>query len=87
MPYIESGQRKWFDDDLQRLGAKLARVATAGDLNYILTKIILAYLGNEPHYLEFNAAVGILECVKQELYRRRVAPYEDEKIKENGDAY
>jgi len=29
--------------------------------------------------------IGVLECVKQEFYRRKVAPYEDIKIIENGD--
>lgn len=29
--------------------------------------------------------LGMLECCKMELYRRHVAPYEDEKIIENGD--
>jgi hypothetical protein len=31
--------------------------------------------------------VGALECAKLELYRRLAAPYEDQKIKLNGDAY
>lgn len=30
---------------------------------------------------------GALECTKLELYRRRVADYEDQKIADNGDAY
>jgi len=29
--------------------------------------------------------MGVLECVKQEFYRRRAVPYEEEKIEENGD--
>lgn len=31
--------------------------------------------------------LGTLECVKLEFYRRVVAPYEDKKCAENGDAY
>ena len=31
--------------------------------------------------------VGVLECAKLELYRRMAAPYEDEKIEDNGDVY
>ncbi len=30
-------------------------------------------------------ALGILECMKLELYRRKVAPYEDLKVKESAD--
>ena len=29
----------------------------------------------------------MLECAKLELYRRVAAPYEDEKIDQNGDVY
>ena len=36
---------------------------------------------------ELNAAIGVLECAKLELYRRVVAMYEDGKIKENGDVF
>ena len=32
-----------------------------------------------------NKIMGILECVKSEFCRRHAAPYEDLKIKENGD--
>ena len=31
--------------------------------------------------------IGVLECAKLELYRRVAAPYEDDKIDENGDVY
>jgi len=31
--------------------------------------------------------MGALEGAKLELYRRKVAIYEEEKIKENGDVY
>jgi hypothetical protein len=29
----------------------------------------------------------MLECAKQEFYRRNTAPYEDEKVLENGDVW
>jgi broad-specificity NMP kinase len=38
-----------------------------------------------PKYHKYNAAVGVLECAKLELYRRLVSGYEDTKIIENGD--
>ena len=59
----------------------------AGELNYILTKIVLWWLGKEPNYERYNAAVGALECAKIELYRRMIAPYEDKKKEENGDVF
>jgi len=60
---------------------------TAGELNYVITKEILLYLGTRPKYENYNEVMGVLECVKQELYRRAVAPHEDKKRKENGDVY
>jgi len=58
-----------------------------GDLNYIITTLIIGILGNEPHYKDYNEIIGVLECVKSELYRRQVSGYEDKKAIENGDVY
>jgi hypothetical protein len=56
-----------------------------GHLNYLVSTIIDdVYPRN---YTSLNAAIGVLECIKQELYRRVVAPYEDTKIEQNGDVY
>jgi hypothetical protein len=58
----------------------------AGDLNYIFTKIINHYMNRKGEkYQHYNDVIGALEACKLELYRRRVAPYEDKKITENGD--
>ena len=95
MPYIKEESRKQIEragfdpanvDKLAALGEVLC---TPGELNYVITKVCLGYLGlgGGPHYAEFNEVIGVLECVKQELYRRAVAPYEDLKIQENGDVY
>jgi hypothetical protein len=35
-------------------------------------------------YDDYNEQIGILECAKLELYRKRAAPYEDLKEQENG---
>lgn len=76
MPYISKAARQ-----LAR------RPATAGELNYILTRQVDSYLGHEYNYDRLNEVIGVLECAKLELYRRIVAPYEDVKIAENGDVY
>jgi hypothetical protein len=60
---------------------------TAGELNYVITKTILAYIGDNPSYQRINDVIGALEGAKLEFYRRFAAPYEDEKIKQNGDVY
>jgi hypothetical protein len=55
-----------------------------GQVNYCFTRIL--HSGAYPQsYFDFNRAMGVLESVKQEFYRRKVAPYEDTKIAENGD--
>lgn len=62
-----------------------------GELNYVLTELALRYINlrshSGPSYAAINDAIGALECAKLELYRRLAAPYEDLKIKENGDVY
>ena len=56
-------------------------------INYIITRLCDYWcrdFSGEANYEKYNAVIGVLECVKQELYRRQIAPYEDEKCKENG---
>ena len=62
--------------------------STPGELNYALTVACREYfrLAGQ-NYVAINDVLGALEGAKQEFYRRVAAPYEDEKIKENGDVY
>lgn len=61
---------------------------TAGELNYTFTKAIIQYIEDHGvNYQTVNDIVGALEGAKLEFYRRVAAPYEDEKIKVNGDVY
>lgn len=63
-------------------------MSKSGDLNFLLTNTCLTYLQvHGKSYAILNDIVGALECCKQEFIRRVVNPYEDEKIKENGDVY
>ncbi len=89
MPYIKESDRealKWLIDtsSIEALGTFST---SPGIINYLITNIIKIFLGLNPNYERFNAAIGVLECAKLELYRRMVAPYEDTKIEENGDVY
>lgn len=79
MPYIEEERREFFP--------RYNLVCCPGDLNYAITQQIKSFLGTKPNYDKFNAAVGVLESAKLELYRRMIAPYEDKKKEENGDVY
>ena len=61
--------------------------SSAGELNYLLTFLCDRYLKDDLNYNKINEVIGVLECCKQELYRRIAAPYEDTKIMEHGDVY
>ena len=61
-----------------------------GTLNYIITRLCDYWCRDfegESNYDKYNGVIGVLECVKQELYRRQIAPYEDKKCEQNGDVY
>ena len=80
MPYIKSDRRI-------ELKTKDVPV-TAGELNFMLTELCIAYMSDTGvSYQSINDVVGALEGAKLEFYRRFAAPYEDTKIKENGDVY
>jgi broad-specificity NMP kinase len=96
MPYIKKEAREKFALTTKNdLGDQIhiadpedmARLCkNSGELNYLITSIIHEYLSMEHEsYSAYNEVIGVLECAKLELYRRKVSPYEDEKIKENGD--
>lgn len=90
MPYIKKKQREIVDTAIDELLQKISclqneGVQYDGVINYCITRIMKAFYGGS--YQSLNAGVGVLECVKLELYRRVVAPYEDTKLRENGEVY
>lgn len=87
MPYILKEVRSIIDPKIDALVAHTPATVSPGNLNYTITKILLS---TKPgNYTAYNELIGVLECIKQELYRRAVAPYEDRKIADprNGDVY
>lgn len=83
MPYI---QQKARDELINRPEDR--KIATAGELNFMLSRVIETYLdGNGRSYQSYNDIVGALDCLKMEVYARMVRPYEDEKIRQNGDVF
>lgn len=86
MPYIREGRRAVAWKDFHDEGT----VETVGDLNFLITSLCLSYLNshNEPlSYKCINDIIGVLECAKQEFFRRVAMPYENQKRAENGDVY
>lgn len=79
MPYIK-------DEDKTR--AINSGASTAGELNFLLTLTLKEYLSDYgTSYQTINNILGALEGTKLEFYRRVAVPYEDQKMKENGDVY
>jgi hypothetical protein len=79
MPYIMKKRRQ----EVSESGP-----GEAGELTYAITMLIEKYRGRFGTKFEVIAdVIGALECAKLEFYRRVTAPYEDQKIKDNGDVY
>lgn len=81
MPYIDKEAKL-------RLGNPSSQPSptTAGELTYVIWRTVLGYVrDNGTRYQTFCDILGALTAVRMEFYRRKVAPYEDGKIAENGD--
>ena len=86
MPYIKAGNRNKYEKILNSLVKILKTLPPEdidGELNYVVTKILKEIY--PLRYFHINKAVGVLECIKLEYYRRVAAPYEDLKVEEAGD--
>jgi len=86
MPYIGRKDREDLDEPIRNLAGWLAGSGYEGRLNYTISTLLTLLLQSQgKRYQTMNALIGVLESAKQEFYRKAVAPYEDEKIAENGD--
>ena len=83
MPYIsdENGRRRQIDKIVEIM--YYLDVKADGDLNYILYAYCKRYI--KPSYNNFKNFCGELRQCATEIERRLVAPYEDKKIRDNGD--
>ena len=86
MPYIKLKNRSKYEKVLDNLVGILKTLPPEeidGELNYVVTKILKDIY--PLRYFHINKAMGVLECIKLEYYRRVAAPYEDIKMKESGE--
>ena len=90
MPYIKQDKRDILDPAIAELFTLLINLQLddesnnmEGNMNYIFTKLLKQCYGDS--YGEINDALGVLSAVQLEFYRRVAAPYEDQKIYDNGD--
>jgi hypothetical protein len=86
MPYIKQEERARLDKENEF--KPIGQPRTAGELNFMFTIYAQQYFKQHgQNYQAINDIMGALEGAKLEFYRRVAAPYEDQKIKENGDVY
>lgn len=85
MPYIKKELRKQYDDILNVLPVP----PSAGELNYVLTRICIKYFRrlDTGNYQAINDIIGVLDCTGKEFYRRIAGNFEDQKMIDNGDVY
>ena len=80
MPYVNKGVRESLDQGRKPL--------VPGELNYVISQIVRSYLAMRGEsYTIFNDIAGVLVCLQMELYRRKTALYEDQKMSESGDVF
>jgi hypothetical protein len=90
MPYIVDSMRIKLEPTLGALVAQLKDFDDEdieGVMNYTITEILNRRMKPETgwRYKWINRAIGVLEAVKFEFYRRLVANYEQNAINLNGD--
>ena len=91
MPYINQAMRNRLD---RKIDVLLEQIQEADDdtsfnpgvLNYVMTRLALRFVEVKgENYAILAQAIASFECAKLEFYARKVRPYEDRKIEENGD--
>ena len=89
MPYLKQENKSvWILIlfSIEKMFIKIGEKLVAGTLNYLFTKIAHLYIKVKgENYQNYNDIIGALEGAKLELYRRKIVPYENKKIKSNGD--
>ena len=87
MPYIKREERAQYQELLDELARKIPddRMSRPGHMNYIVSVLIEKVYGAQMRYADHNEVMGMLNGILMEFYRRKTAPYEDEKIEQEGD--
>lgn len=86
MPYIVKERRERIDPHLDTFW-KNCPIAEPGELNYTISRLLELYRGKHLSYTIVNTIIGVLSCIKEEYYRKIVAPYEDTKENVNGTVW
>lgn len=85
MPYIKQERRIELSDQTK---IDLINIDNPGELNYMFTVLTNRYMQQHGlNYQHINDVLGAFTGASDEFYRRVAVPYENQKIKENGDVY
>ena len=95
MPYIDEEERLELDNQIDNMILAIRDNKTnlnnphdfsnyLGRINYCFSRIIYGVM-RDVSYRNIAMVTGVLENIKQEYYRRVAEPYEDIKIRQNGD--
>jgi hypothetical protein len=82
-----------FDETVIDANFTPSRPGSVGELNYCICRLIDNFIydtspdGESYNYQQFNNVLGVLSCVKEELYRRFIYLYEWHKRAENGEVF
>lgn len=82
MPYIKQTRREVFDHNIDLI---TNNIFDSGELCYCVYKMMKKLTEKNKRFTTMANVIAEVEYAKLEFSRRIVAPYEDEKIKENGD--
>lgn len=91
MPYLGEETKKDIDEkhygnEIYDRFSSMKPEELAGAINYLNFKIVRTWIKkNGKRYWILALIIGTLICCVIEIYRRIVAPYEDECIVKNGD--
>lgn len=91
MPHIENSDKEMYDYSLTRLCNEVAD-APIGHLVYVLYVLALRWMqsgiecGTHTTFKRRLMALGALNEAQHELRRLHLADYEDQKIRDNGEA-
>lgn len=87
MPYVIPPHRKPIDDAVASIPWM-----EHGDLAYAITRLMVRFAIDQgsiqqPRYTVLSQARSAAQDAADEWYRRVMAPFEDDKCADNGDAY
>ena len=86
MPYITKQEKTELKPLLDQVS-----ISTPGSLTYAVSILMMSYLkptvNNPLSFTSLNSVIGAVERALDEFKRRILDPYEQQKIRDNGDIY